>query len=82
MLRRDAPLPVGATESCARGVIDGDRRPPRMAAPRWTETAMSDELRDPLFERVGPILLRLFALISVALIAVPLALVLAVPFFG
>jgi hypothetical protein len=46
------------------------------------ETAMSDELNDPLFERLGPIVLRLLALISVALIAVPLGLVAVVPFFG
>ncbi len=43
---------------------------------------MSDELNDPLFERLGPIVLRLLALISVALIAIPIALVAAVPFFG
>jgi hypothetical protein len=47
-----------------------------------TETAMSDELNDPLFERLGPIVLRVLALISVALIAVPLGLVAVVPFFG
>ena len=52
-----------------------------MAAAR-TEQTMSDELREPLFERVGPILLRVLALISVALISAPLALVLALPFFG
>ena len=46
------------------------------------ETAMSDELNDPLFERLGPILLRVLALISMALIAVPLGLVVVVPFFG
>jgi hypothetical protein len=43
---------------------------------------MSEELRDPLFERVGPILLRVLAAISVALIAGPIALVLALPFVG
>jgi hypothetical protein len=52
---------------------------------RWrglVETAMSDELNDPLFERLGPIVLRLLALISVALIAVPLGLVAVLPFFN
>jgi hypothetical protein len=43
---------------------------------------MSDELNDPLFERLGPILLRVLALISMVLIAVPLGLVVVVPFFG
>jgi len=43
---------------------------------------MSDVLNDPRFERLGPIVLRLLALISVALIAVPIALVIAMPFFG
>lgn len=43
---------------------------------------MSDELNDPLFERLGPIVLRLLALISVALIAVPIGLVAVLPFFG
>jgi hypothetical protein len=46
------------------------------------ETAMSDEMNDPLFERLGPIVLRLLALISVTLIAVPLALVAVLPFFN
>jgi hypothetical protein len=46
------------------------------------ERAMSDELREPLFERVGPILLRVLALISVALITAPLALVIVLPFVG
>lgn len=41
---------------------------------------MSDELHDPLFDRLGPILLRVLALISVALIAAPLVLVAALPF--
>lgn len=56
-----------------------------LAADRWrgpTETAMSDELNDPLFERLGPIVLRLLALISVILIAAPLALVAVMPFFS
>lgn len=43
---------------------------------------MSDELNDPLFERLGPIVLRLLALISVILIAAPLALVVVMPFFS
>jgi len=43
---------------------------------------MSDEMRDPLIERLGPILLRLLALISVAVIAAPIALILVVPFAG
>lgn len=43
---------------------------------------MSDELNDPLFERLGPIVLRVLTLISVALLAVPLGLVAVVPFFG
>lgn len=43
---------------------------------------MSDVLNDPRFERIGPILLRLLALISVAVIAAPIALILAVPFAG
>ena len=43
---------------------------------------MSDELNDPLFERLGPIVLRLLALISVILIAAPLALVAGMPFFS
>lgn len=43
---------------------------------------MSDELNDPLCERLGPIVLRVLALISVALIAVPLGLIVMVPFFG
>jgi hypothetical protein len=46
------------------------------------ETAMSDEMRDPLWERMGPIILRVLALISVAVIAVPIALILLVPFAG
>jgi hypothetical protein len=52
---------------------------------RWrclVETAMSDELNDPLFERLGPLVLRLLAYISLALIVAPVALVAAVPFFG
>lgn len=52
----------------------------KVALPK--ETAMSDELNDPLLERLGPIVLRVLALISMALIAVPLGLVAAVPFFG
>jgi len=43
---------------------------------------MSDEMRDPLSEWVGPILLRLLALLAVAVIAAPIALILAVPFAG
>mgnify|MGYP001578661317 CR=1 FL=1 len=43
---------------------------------------MSDEMRDPLCERFGPIVLRLLALIAMAVIAAPLALILAVPFAG
>lgn len=43
---------------------------------------MSDELNDPLFERLGPIVLRVLAYISVALIAVPIGLVAVLPFFG
>ena len=43
---------------------------------------MSDELNDPLFERLGPIVLRLLALVSVILIAAPLALVAVMPFFS
>jgi hypothetical protein len=46
------------------------------------ETAMSDELNDPLFERLGPIVLRLLALISVITIAIPIALVAVLPFFN
>jgi hypothetical protein len=52
---------------------------------RWrclVETAMSDELNDPLFERLGPLVLRLLAYISLALIVAPVALVAAVPFLG
>jgi hypothetical protein len=52
---------------------------------RWRcpqETAMSDELNDPLFERLGPIVLRVLAYISVTLIAVPLGMIALVPFFG
>jgi hypothetical protein len=43
---------------------------------------MSYELNDPLFERLGPILLRVLASISVALISAPIALIVAVPFVG
>ncbi len=43
---------------------------------------MSDELNDPLFERLGPVILRLLAYISLALIVMPVFLVAAVPFFG
>ncbi|HEY7608881.1 MAG TPA: hypothetical protein VIF14_06585 [Alphaproteobacteria bacterium] len=43
---------------------------------------MSDELNDPLFERLGPIVLRLLALISVITIAIPIALVAVLPFFN
>ena len=43
---------------------------------------MSDELNDPLFERLGPLVLRLLAAISVIVIATPLALVAVLPFFG
>ncbi len=43
---------------------------------------MSDELNDPLFERLGPLVLRLLAYISLALLIAPVALVAAVPFFG
>lgn len=43
---------------------------------------MSDELNDPLFERLGPIVLRVLAYISVTLIAVPLGMIALVPFFG
>jgi hypothetical protein len=43
---------------------------------------MCDPLYDPLFERVGPIVLRVLALIAVAVITAPVALVAAVPFFG
>ena len=46
------------------------------------ETAMSDELNDPLFERLGPIVLRLLAALSVMLTAAPLALVAVLPFFS
>jgi len=43
---------------------------------------MSDEMNDPLLERLGPIVLRVLAFISVALIAVPLGMIALVPFFG
>lgn len=43
---------------------------------------MSDEMRDPLCERIGPIVLAWAAWIAVALIVAPFALVLAVPFAG
>ena len=55
---------------------------PIVAARPAMETAMSDELNDPLFERLGPIVLRVAAVISVILIALPLGLVAVVPFFG
>lgn len=43
---------------------------------------MTDQMRDPLYERIGPIVLRLLAWIAVAVIAAPIALILAVPFAG
>jgi hypothetical protein len=43
---------------------------------------MSDELNDPLFERLGPLVLRLLAYIALALLVAPVALVAAVPFLG
>lgn len=43
---------------------------------------MNDEMRDPLCERIGPILLAWMAWIAVALIVAPVALVFAVPFAG
>lgn len=43
---------------------------------------MSDELNDPLFERLGPLVLRLLAYIALTLLVAPVALVAAVPFFG
>ena len=43
---------------------------------------MSDELSDPLFERLGPYVLRVLAAVAVLLIAAPLALVAVLPFFG
>ena len=43
---------------------------------------MSDELNDPLIERLGPVVLRLLALVSVAVIVIPIALVAVLPFFG
>jgi len=46
------------------------------------EIDMSDETRDPLWERYGPVMLALAAWIAVALIVAPVALVLAVPFAG
>ena len=58
----------------------GIRRRTRRRCP--VETAMSDELNDPLFERLGPLVLRLLAYVALALIVAPVALVAAVPFFG
>ena len=43
---------------------------------------MSNEMRDPLWERYGPTVLALAAWIAVALIVAPLALVVALPFTG
>ena len=43
---------------------------------------MCDEMRDPLWERMGPIVLRLLALISVAVIAIPIGLIVLLPFAG
>ncbi len=43
---------------------------------------MSDELNDPLFERLGPLVLRFLAYVALALLVAPVALVAAVPFFG
>lgn len=71
----------------------GIRRPPAYGhqgqgirrRSRWrclVETAMSDELNDPLFERLGPLVLRLLAYVALALLVAPVALVAAVPFFG
>jgi hypothetical protein len=43
---------------------------------------MSEELPDSLLERLGPTVLRVLALLAVVLLVTPLALLLAVPFFG
>ena len=43
---------------------------------------MCDEMRDPLSEWVGPILLRVMALVAMAVIAAPIALILVLPFTG
>jgi uncharacterized RDD family membrane protein YckC len=40
---------------------------------------MSDEMNDPLLERLGPFTIRLLAIIAAGLIIVPLALVLIAP---
>ena len=49
---------------------------------RLREFERSNEMRDPLWERYGPIVLALAAWIAVALIVAPLALVVALPFTG
>ena len=49
-------------------------------SPRHTETTMCDEMRDPLSEWVGPILLRVMALVAMAVIAAPITLILILPF--
>lgn len=43
---------------------------------------MSDQMCDPLLERIGPVVLRVLALASAAVITVPLALMVVLPFFG
>lgn len=43
---------------------------------------MSDEVRDPIWERYGPIMLAMAAWIAATLVVAPVALVLAVPFAG
>jgi hypothetical protein len=43
---------------------------------------MGDELNDSLLEKLGPVVLRLLALVSVASIAIPIALVALLPFYG